>query len=144
MSRLQQGNGDDYPEAAGKHMKDCNVLMAASRCDGAAYLAGYVVECALKTLIQLQTGKAEHSHDLRGLCEQLDELAVQVDARHGKVYLAAEAALRNVPAVLPYDERLATFRNLGEVAEPILLGGFYMELFERLRASLRRSKGRGR
>ena len=50
----------------------------------------------------------------------------------------------HVPVVLPYDERLATFRNLGEVAEPILLGGSYTELFERLRASYRRSKGRGR
>ena len=94
MSRLRQGNGDDYPEAAGKHMEDSNVLMAENRYDGAAYLAGYVVECALKTLIQLETGKAEYSHDLRGLCDQLDGLAAQVGARQGKVYLAAEAALR--------------------------------------------------
>ena len=50
----------------------------------------------------------------------------------------------HVPVVLPYDERLATFRDLGEVAEPILLGSSYAELFERLRAGFRRSKGRGR
>ena len=50
----------------------------------------------------------------------------------------------HVPVVLPYDERLATFRDLGEVAEPILLEGSYAELFERLRASYRRSKGRSR
>ncbi|MCY4635956.1 MAG: HEPN domain-containing protein [Acidobacteria bacterium] len=94
MSRLMQGNGDDYPDAAGKHMEDSNVLLAERRYDGAAYLAGYVVECALKTLIQLETGNAEHSHDLGGLCDQLDRLAAQAGARQGKVYLAAEAALR--------------------------------------------------
>lgn len=94
MSQLRQGNGDDYPEAAEKHMEDSNALITESRYDGAAYLAGYVVECALKTLIQLETGNAEYSHDLPGLCDQLDRLAAQAGARHGKVYLAAEATLR--------------------------------------------------
>ncbi len=48
----------------------------------------------------------------------------------------------HVPVVLPYDERLATFRDLGEVAEPILLRGAYTELAERLRAGCRRFRGR--
>lgn len=56
MSRLRQSNGDDYPEAAGKHLTDASVLVADDRHDGAAYLAGYVVECALKALIQMETG----------------------------------------------------------------------------------------
>ena len=94
MSRLRQGNGDDYPDAAGKHLADSKVLMAGNRHDGAAYLAGYVVECVLKTLIQLETGGSPHFHDLSGLCDRLDGLAAQVGARHGKVYLAAEASLR--------------------------------------------------
>ena len=50
----------------------------------------------------------------------------------------------HVPVVLPYDERLATFRDLREVAEPVLLGSSYTELFERLRTEFSRSKGRGR
>lgn len=50
----------------------------------------------------------------------------------------------HVPVVLPYDERLATFRDLNEVAEPILLRGSYTELTERLRAGFRRSRGRVR
>ena len=50
----------------------------------------------------------------------------------------------HVPVVLPYDERLATFRDLREVAEPILLGGPYAELFERLQTGSGRSRGRGR
>ena len=48
----------------------------------------------------------------------------------------------HVPTVLPYEERLATFRDLTEVAEPILLRGSYTELFERLRTGFRRSRGR--
>ena len=40
----------------------------------------------------------------------------------------------HVPVVLPYEERLATFRDLGEVAEPVLLGGEqYRQLAGRLR-----------
>ena len=50
----------------------------------------------------------------------------------------------HVPIVLPYEERLASFRDLTEVAEPILLQGPYIELSERLRAGLRRSKARNR
>lgn len=49
MSRLKQANGDDYPEAALKHLQDADALVRGRRFDGAAYLAGYVVECALKT-----------------------------------------------------------------------------------------------
>lgn len=50
----------------------------------------------------------------------------------------------HVPVVLPYEERLATFRDLREVEEPILLEGSYMELAERLRAGFRRLRGRVR
>ena len=99
MSHLRQSNGDDYPEAAGRHILDSRALVARRRFDGAAYLAGYVVECTLKTLIQLETGRADHSHDLPGLLDQLDVLAAQVGARHGKVYLAIEASLRSSDVV---------------------------------------------
>ena len=50
----------------------------------------------------------------------------------------------HVPIVLPYEERLASFRDLTEVAEPILLRDPYTELSERLRTGLGRSKGRNR
>ena len=45
MSSLLQQNGDDYPEAAGKHIEDADLLLQAQRFDGAGYLTGYVVEC---------------------------------------------------------------------------------------------------
>ena len=50
----------------------------------------------------------------------------------------------HVPVVVPYDERLATFRHLSEVAEPVLLGDPYRELTERLRTGFRRARARGR
>lgn len=50
MSRLAVGN-DDHPEAARKHLADAYVLNASARHDGAAYHAGYVVECTLKAVL---------------------------------------------------------------------------------------------
>ena len=94
MSHLRQGNGDDYPDAAVKHMQDSGVLLAGGRYDGAAYLAGYVVECALKTLIQLEAGQVGHHHDLSRLDRDLDSLAAQASSLVGKCYLGAQASLR--------------------------------------------------
>ncbi len=94
MSRLRQANGEDYPEAAGKHMQDSGALLARGRYDGAAYLAGYVVECALKTLIQLEAGQVGHHHDLSRLDRDLDSLAAQASSLAGRLYLGVQAALR--------------------------------------------------
>jgi len=68
MSNLHQKNGDDYPDAAGKHLADAKVLLGAARLDGAAYHSGYVVECALKTLLQLEgaPGWGHHLSNLAG------------------------------------------------------------------------------
>ena len=96
MSRLRQANCDDYPEAAGKHMQDSRLLLAGGRHDGAAYLAGYVVECALKTLIQLEAGQVRYSHDLSGLDLELDKLAAQASSLAGKLYLSAQATVASV------------------------------------------------
>ena len=51
----------------------------------------------------------------------------------------------HVPVVLPYEGRLATFRDLDEIAEPILLGGEpYRDLTGRLRNVIGGFSGRGR
>ena len=84
MSLLKQRNGDDYPAAALKHLQDADVLIKGRRFDGAAYLAGYVVECVLKTLIQVETGRADHSHDLNVLRKKVAEFAVRTGSRTGK------------------------------------------------------------
>lgn len=74
MSGLCQPNGDDYPEAARKHLDDAQALLDAARYDGAGYHAGYVVECALKTLLQIG-GAPLRGHDLSVLSAQVAALA---------------------------------------------------------------------
>lgn len=68
MSRIRQPEGDDFPDAARKNLLDAGSLLHADRPDGAAYLSGYVVECALKTLLFVETGqKPPMSHDVAQL-----------------------------------------------------------------------------
>ncbi len=66
MSNLKQANGDDFPDAAQKHVEDSKQLLSAGRFDGAGYLAGYVVECVLKTIAQIE-GQPLRGHDLNQL-----------------------------------------------------------------------------
>jgi HEPN domain-containing protein len=79
MSTKRQATGEDYPEAAIKHCEDARHLLSANRPDGAAYLAGYAVECALKTLVQVeeQSARLIKDHDLNGLSAAALRLAAQ-------------------------------------------------------------------
>ncbi len=65
---------DDYPGAASKHVLDGEALLAANRFDGAGYLAGYSVECTIKTLAQLE-GASPWGHNLGGLSREALRLA---------------------------------------------------------------------
>ena len=58
---------DNYPEAARKHVLDSEALLKVKRYDGAGYLAGYAVECALKTLITVETSRGGGGHNLNDL-----------------------------------------------------------------------------
>jgi len=85
VSRLALQNGDDYPEAARKHLLDASALLSSHRPDGAAYLSGYAVECALKTLIVLEGATPPHHHrlgDLRGEVNRLAAIAGSKAARY--------------------------------------------------------------
>jgi len=84
MSNLASG-GDDHPDAAGKHFNDATVLVAAYRFDGAAYLAGYVAECSLKTLVivanmgaQGLTRAAKTAADLKHNLNTITKSALQL------------------------------------------------------------------
>jgi HEPN domain-containing protein len=77
-------NGDDYPDAAHKHLVDAETLLAQQRPDGAGYLSGYVVECALKSLHVLETGQAPQSHDLRSLVGQANAVSAVAGAKTAK------------------------------------------------------------
>ncbi len=90
MSRLLLPNGDDHPEAARKHLLDAHTLLAQQRADGAAYLSGYVVECALKSLFALETGTALKGHQFSSLMSQVSALAIVAGARSAR-YLGVAA-----------------------------------------------------
>jgi len=57
---------DDYPGAASKHVLDGEALLVANRFDGAGYLAGYAVECTIKTLARAE-GNRLSGHNLGDL-----------------------------------------------------------------------------
>jgi len=96
MSRLRLPNGDDHPEAAGKHLSDARVLLPAGRADGAAYLAGYVVECSLKSVLLHEKGvpaqgspppwKGRDGHDLAKLQSDAATLASVAGAKTARYF----------------------------------------------------------
>ena len=81
MSCLLMPNGDDHPEAAHKHLLDAGVLLAQRRPDGAGYLSGYVVECALKSLYVFETGQPLRGHDFVSLTRVVSAVATMAGAR---------------------------------------------------------------
>jgi HEPN domain-containing protein len=61
--------GESFIQAAGRHLYDANLLLDEKRWDNAVYLAGYVVECTFKVLVEqyFQADRAavkKYGHDL--------------------------------------------------------------------------------
>jgi HEPN domain-containing protein len=57
----------DYAKAAAKHLRDSEVLLRGERWDGAAYHAGFVVECTLSALLVASGGSTDRGHNLSEL-----------------------------------------------------------------------------
>ena len=60
---------DSFSSSAGRHLQDAQILADAQRWDNAVYLAGYVVECSFKVLIEQnfkfgQGTARKYGHDL--------------------------------------------------------------------------------
>jgi hypothetical protein len=127
MSKLRVQN-DDHPEAAGKHLGDAAVLLNASRYDGAGYLSGYVVECALKAVILHDNSFDPHagSHDTAKLAAWHQKLSKKPFGHDLKNLAAATIGVegaRYLPdlpmnaAVLEWRETLR-YMSPGDVTEP--------------------------
>ena len=61
---------ESFIQAAGRHLYDAEIMLAQHRWDNAVYLAGYVVECTLKVIVeQYINNKAcqKFGHNLRQL-----------------------------------------------------------------------------
>lgn len=134
MSKFRNSRtGDDYPEAATKHLDDASVLFDAKRFDGAAYLSGYVVECALKSLILLGQGRP-WGHDLKQLSIDASRLAAlpgSISARYASLRLPGQP----VPGwreTLRYDEALARFSVVDEVADMLATLTEYRRVAQRI------------
>lgn len=119
MSKLKQKNCDDYPDAALKHLSDAAALLDSNRPDGAAYLSGYVVECGLKSIYQLETKQALISHDWQTIHQQVINITAVAGAKTAKYLglvtrqiLSKEVALwrpamrYHSPSMTPEDAKL--------------------------------------
>ncbi len=101
MSKLRTPTGDDHPDAALKHLLDAQALLAQNRSDGAAYLSGYVVECALKSLWLHETGVpsarsmpwGNKGHDLSLLAGSVAALASVAGAKTAGYFKAATSGV---------------------------------------------------
>jgi hypothetical protein len=71
VSNLALSNKDDYPAAAAKHLDDASALVDAERYDAAGYLAGYVVECSLRTVVLVGEIAKRANVPTEGLAEAL-------------------------------------------------------------------------
>ncbi|MDA8383238.1 HEPN domain-containing protein [Metallibacterium sp.] len=93
MSKLRTAQGDDHPDAALKHLLDAQALFGQSRADGAGYLSGYVVECALKSIWHLETGTSRQGHDLRGLTQAVSAVATVAGAKTARYFKTATSGV---------------------------------------------------
>jgi len=93
MSRLRTSDGDDHPEAAHKHLLDAQALLGQQRADGAAYLSGYVIECALKSLWQLETGQPRRGHNLRELAQAASAVATVAGVKTARYHKQATSSV---------------------------------------------------
>lgn len=67
----------DFFSAATRHLEDAEALHDSRRYDNSLYLAGYVVECSLKAVVELYEGDApKFGHDLLRLERDGLELAL--------------------------------------------------------------------
>ncbi|MFM6753904.1 MAG: HEPN domain-containing protein [Dolichospermum sp.] len=63
---------ESFPQAAARHLHDAKILLDKQRWDNAVYLAGYVVECSFKVLVEVyipegKTAVKKYGHDLTEL-----------------------------------------------------------------------------
>jgi HEPN domain-containing protein len=61
---------EHFQQAAARHLHDAQYLLSQERWDNAVYLAGYVVECSFKVLVEVyidSSSAKKYGHDLAGL-----------------------------------------------------------------------------
>ncbi|WP_437619070.1 HEPN domain-containing protein [Sorangium sp. So ce1151] len=104
---------DDFRRTAETFMADARTLHGSGRHRNACYLAGYVVECTLKALIEASSrGAVVHTHDLLSLRERLTELSLlagQSVAKYGDPLQFAPTITRRRPPPPSSGSRMKQF-----------------------------------
>lgn len=118
-------NRADFQELSELRLRESRALLAAGFSDGAYYLAGYAVECALKACIAKRTHEHDfpekklvndsHTHDL-GKLLQLAELKIELEA----AMQAAPAMQSSLDAVQDWSETSRYEKKTTQEAEELL------------------------
>lgn len=100
---------DDFAATADRMMQDARILHQAGAHRNACYLAGYVVECTLKALLE-QTSKPRKVHDLESLHDEIASLLLNpgaVIAKYGDPAQPAPTMIQQIkpPTVNKMDTR---------------------------------------
>jgi HEPN domain-containing protein len=103
---------EDFQQAAARHLHDAQYLLSHQRWDNAVYLAGYVVECSFKVLVEVYidslTAK-KYGHDL-------GELQGKAMERLRLIYPALDMQLpasRTMGTVLEQDHPVRRYAKSG-------------------------------
>lgn len=101
-----QMNRSDLQALARVRLAEAQALVRAARPDGAYYLAGYAVECALKACIARQTQRyefpdkkivdASYTHNLKELVRVANLEDLRRDCRQGRPQLRQELGDRAI------------------------------------------------
>jgi HEPN domain-containing protein len=118
-------NRDELKELASIRLKEAQTLLKAGRPDGAYYLAGYAVECALKACIAKQTQRYDFPDKNRANDSWKHDLASLVGTANLKTSLDQEIRSnpqfdRNWAVVKDWNEKSRYRRSDSRVAQDIL------------------------
>lgn len=96
-----------YISAAIKHLDDAELLLANARWDNAAYLAGYVAECALKSLLLVSPMPAGKmlGHDVALMTDSASWLAFAIAPARRRYSLPTSPAFQELVRNWTPDDR---------------------------------------
>ena len=104
---------EDYLSAGLRHFSDSEVLREQNRTDNCAYLAGYTIECGLKTVLQVHGhGVRAYGHNLHALSGKGLALAAMLSPGLSRYHVDRITALTDAIAVWDPEMRYA---KTGEV-----------------------------
>jgi len=106
---------EDYFSSGLRHYEDSRELAARGRSDTAAYLAGYVIECSLKKLIEVHTDRTArgYGHDLAGMSGPALSLAALLAPASARYRVDTIPALQ---AAMAYWNPALRYWTTGDVA----------------------------